>query len=168
MEERRSKSSSESQETLEAQVTKLQASVKKKSEAERKERDRIEKLHTMLTDIMKRIESGDGDGDGDGDELNVDVSASHGHNVLSPQWSSHGHGHGNLDGLGLLAYESVISRNYPVVLGSLYIFGLMGLVLKLVSDLVYVWIDPRIELVHPQEFGQIISQSLASDPVMYK
>ena len=51
----------------------------------------------------------------------------------------------NLDGLGLLAYESVIARDYPVVLGSLFIFGLMGLVLKLISDLVYVWIDPRID-----------------------
>ncbi|MEO1491744.1 MAG: ABC transporter permease subunit [Pseudomonadota bacterium] len=51
----------------------------------------------------------------------------------------------NLDGLGLLAYESVLTRDYPVVLGSLYIFGLMGLVIKLVSDLVYVWIDPRID-----------------------
>jgi len=51
----------------------------------------------------------------------------------------------NLDGMGLLAYESVLTRDYPVVLGSLYIFGLMGLVLKLLSDLVYVWIDPRID-----------------------
>ncbi len=51
----------------------------------------------------------------------------------------------NLDGLGLLAYESVLTRDYPVVLGSLFIFGLMGLVINLISDLVYVWIDPRID-----------------------
>ncbi|MEM1161679.1 MAG: ABC transporter permease subunit [Pseudomonadota bacterium] len=51
----------------------------------------------------------------------------------------------NLDGLGLLAFESVVSRDYPVVMGSLFIFGIMGLVLNLVSDLVYVWIDPRID-----------------------
>jgi len=51
----------------------------------------------------------------------------------------------SLDGLGLLALDSVLRRDYPVVLGSLYIFGLMGLVIKLVTDLVYVWIDPRID-----------------------
>ena len=50
----------------------------------------------------------------------------------------------SLDGLGLLSYESVIRRDYPVVLGSLYVFTLIGLVTKLVSDLCYVWIDPRI------------------------
>jgi microcin C transport system permease protein len=51
----------------------------------------------------------------------------------------------SLDGLGLLGFESVVSRDYPVVLGTLYIFGLMGLVVKLLSDLMYVWIDPRID-----------------------
>jgi microcin C transport system permease protein len=51
----------------------------------------------------------------------------------------------SLDGLGLLGFESVVNRDYPVVLGTLYIFGLMGLVVKLVSDLMYVWIDPRID-----------------------
>ncbi|MEX0607383.1 MAG: microcin C ABC transporter permease YejB [Halofilum sp. (in: g-proteobacteria)] len=51
----------------------------------------------------------------------------------------------SLDGLGLLAYESVIQRDYPVVLGTLYIFGLIGLVGKLLSDLSYVLIDPRIQ-----------------------
>lgn len=51
----------------------------------------------------------------------------------------------SLDGLGLLAYESVIQRDYPVVLGTLYIFGLIGLVGKLLSDLSYVVIDPRIQ-----------------------
>ena len=51
----------------------------------------------------------------------------------------------SLDGLGLLGYEAVINRDYPVVLGTLYIFGLMGLVVKLISDLTYVLIDPRID-----------------------
>jgi microcin C transport system permease protein len=51
----------------------------------------------------------------------------------------------SLDGLGLLGFESVVSRDYPVVLGTLFIFGLMGLVVKLISDLMYVWIDPRID-----------------------
>ena len=51
----------------------------------------------------------------------------------------------SLDGLGLLGFESVVSRDYPVVLGTLYVFGLMGLVVKLISDLMYVWIDPRID-----------------------
>lgn len=50
----------------------------------------------------------------------------------------------SLDGIGLLSYESVIRRDYPVVLGSLYLFTLIGLVTKLVSDLCYVWADPRI------------------------
>ena len=51
----------------------------------------------------------------------------------------------SLDGLGLLGFESVVSRDYPVVLATLWIFGLMGLVVKLISDLTYVWIDPRID-----------------------
>lgn len=51
----------------------------------------------------------------------------------------------SLDGLGLLAYESVIQRDYPVVLGTLYIFSVIGLVGKLLSDLSYVLIDPRIQ-----------------------
>jgi microcin C transport system permease protein len=51
----------------------------------------------------------------------------------------------SLDGLGLLGFESVVSRDYPVVLGTLYIFGLMGLMVKLLSDMMYVWIDPRID-----------------------
>lgn len=50
----------------------------------------------------------------------------------------------SLDGLGLLSYESVVRRDYPVVLGSLYLFTLIGLVTKLISDLCYVWVDPRI------------------------
>ncbi len=51
----------------------------------------------------------------------------------------------SLDGLGLLGYESIINRDYPVVLGTLYIFSLMSLVMHLVRDLVYVWVDPRID-----------------------
>ena len=51
----------------------------------------------------------------------------------------------SLDGLGLLSYESIINRDYPVVFASLYIFGLIGLVVTLISDLTYMWIDPRID-----------------------
>ena len=51
----------------------------------------------------------------------------------------------SLDGLGLLSYESIINRDYPVVFASLYIFGLIGLVVTLVSDLTYMWVDPRID-----------------------
>ena len=51
----------------------------------------------------------------------------------------------SLDGLGLLSYESVIKRDYPVVLGTLYLFTLMGLIAKLLTDLCYVWVDPRIQ-----------------------
>ncbi len=51
----------------------------------------------------------------------------------------------SLDGLGLLSYESVLKRDYPVVLGTLYLFTLLGLVAKLLSDLLYVLIDPRIQ-----------------------
>jgi microcin C transport system permease protein len=51
----------------------------------------------------------------------------------------------SLDGLGLLAFESAVRRDYPVVLGSLYLFTLIALVVKLVSDLLYVVIDPRVQ-----------------------
>ena len=51
----------------------------------------------------------------------------------------------SLDGLGLLSYESVIRRDYPVVMGTLYLFTLIGLVSKLISDLCYVWVDPRVK-----------------------
>ncbi|MEL0628082.1 microcin C ABC transporter permease YejB [Psychromonas aquatilis] len=50
----------------------------------------------------------------------------------------------SLDGLGLLSFESVINRDYPVIFGSLYIFTLVGLLLKLISDVTYTVIDPRI------------------------
>ena len=51
----------------------------------------------------------------------------------------------SLDGLGLLSYESVMRRDYPVVLGTLYLFTLIGLLTKLISDLCYVWVDPRVK-----------------------
>ncbi|MGO4715935.1 microcin C ABC transporter permease YejB [Bradyrhizobium sp. 2TAF24] len=51
----------------------------------------------------------------------------------------------SLDGLGLLGFESVLNRDYPVVFGTLYIFSLVGLVVNLLSDLTYMWIDPRID-----------------------
>lgn len=51
----------------------------------------------------------------------------------------------SLDGLGLLGYESVINRDYPVVLGTLYFYALISLVMHLVRDLVYVKVDPRID-----------------------
>jgi microcin C transport system permease protein len=51
----------------------------------------------------------------------------------------------SLDGLGRLAYESAIQRDYPVVFGTLYMFGLLGLLVGLLSDLLYVWVDPRID-----------------------
>ena len=50
----------------------------------------------------------------------------------------------SLDGLGLLSYESVIRRDYPVVMGTLYLFTLIGLLTKLLSDLCYAWVDPRV------------------------
>lgn len=50
----------------------------------------------------------------------------------------------SLDGMGLLAYQSVLNRDYPVVLGTLYFFTLIGLVSRLLSDLSYVVVDPRI------------------------
>lgn len=51
----------------------------------------------------------------------------------------------SLDGLGRLAFEAAVARDYPVMFGTLYVFALMGLLIGLVSDLTYVWIDPRID-----------------------
>ncbi|MEQ8734303.1 MAG: microcin C ABC transporter permease YejB [Rhodospirillaceae bacterium] len=51
----------------------------------------------------------------------------------------------SLDGLGLLGFEAIINRDYPVVFGTLYVFSLIGLVLNLISDLTYHAIDPRID-----------------------
>ncbi|MFP3983902.1 MAG: microcin C ABC transporter permease YejB [Desulfurivibrionaceae bacterium] len=50
----------------------------------------------------------------------------------------------SLDGMGLLAYESIMNRDYPVVLGTLYFFSIIGLISRLLSDLSYVVVDPRI------------------------
>jgi microcin C transport system permease protein len=54
----------------------------------------------------------------------------------------------SLDGLGLLSYESIIRRDYPVVLASVYLLTLIGLGIKLLADLLYVLVDPRVQ------FGQ--------------
>jgi microcin C transport system permease protein len=51
----------------------------------------------------------------------------------------------SLDGLGLLGFESVFNRDYPVVFATLYIFSLLGLAVGLISDLTYTWVDPRID-----------------------
>jgi len=51
----------------------------------------------------------------------------------------------SLDGLGLLGFEAIIDRDYPVVFGTLYIFSLLALVVNLITDLVYTWVDPRID-----------------------
>lgn len=51
----------------------------------------------------------------------------------------------SLDGLGLLGFRSVLDRDYPVVFATLYIFSLIGLLVSLLSDLMYTWIDPRID-----------------------
>ena len=51
----------------------------------------------------------------------------------------------SLDGLGLLGFESALNRDYPVMFGTLYIFTLLGLVLKIVSDITYTIVDPRID-----------------------
>src|SRR5882757_2395735 len=51
----------------------------------------------------------------------------------------------SLDGMGLLGFEAAINRDYPIMFGALYVFTLIGLVLKLISDLTYMLIDPRID-----------------------
>jgi microcin C transport system permease protein len=51
----------------------------------------------------------------------------------------------SLDGLGLLGFESVLNRDYPVVFGTLFIFSLIGLIVNLIADLTYMWVDPRID-----------------------
>lgn len=50
----------------------------------------------------------------------------------------------SLNGMGLLGYEAIMTRDYPVIFGTLYIFALLGLVLKLISDLTYSLVDPRV------------------------
>ena len=51
----------------------------------------------------------------------------------------------SLDGLGQLGYKAALERDYPVIFGTLFAFGLMGLVVGIISDLMYVWVDPRID-----------------------
>ena len=51
----------------------------------------------------------------------------------------------SLDGLGQLGFKSAVERDYPVVFGTLFAFGIIGLVIGIVSDLMYVWTDPRID-----------------------
>jgi microcin C transport system permease protein len=51
----------------------------------------------------------------------------------------------SLDGLGQLGFKAAVERDYPVVFGTLFVFGIMGLAMGIVSDLMYVWIDPRID-----------------------
>ena len=51
----------------------------------------------------------------------------------------------SLDGLGLLGFESVLSRDYPVIFGTLFIFALISLVMNIISDITYTLIDPRID-----------------------
>jgi microcin C transport system permease protein len=51
----------------------------------------------------------------------------------------------SLDGIGLLSYDSIVNRDYPVVFATLYIFALISLVVGLISDLTYTWVDPRID-----------------------
>ena len=51
----------------------------------------------------------------------------------------------SLDGLGLLGFEAALNRDYPVMFGTLYFFTLLGLVMQLISDLIYVLVDPRID-----------------------
>jgi microcin C transport system permease protein len=51
----------------------------------------------------------------------------------------------SLDGLGQLGFKSAVERDYPIIFGTLFAFGLIGLVIGIVSDLMYVWTDPRID-----------------------
>jgi microcin C transport system permease protein len=51
----------------------------------------------------------------------------------------------SLDGLGQLGFNSAVQRDYPVVFGTLFAFGLLGLIVGIISDLMYVWVDPRID-----------------------
>jgi microcin C transport system permease protein len=51
----------------------------------------------------------------------------------------------SLDGLGLLGFEALLSRDYPIIFGTLFFFTLLGLVVKLIGDLTYMLVDPRID-----------------------
>ena len=51
----------------------------------------------------------------------------------------------SLDGLGRLGFEAAVSRDYPVIFGTLFFFSVLGLLVGILSDLMYVWVDPRID-----------------------
>lgn len=51
----------------------------------------------------------------------------------------------SLDGLGRLGFEAAVQRDYPVIFATLYVFGLIGLLTGILSDLMYVFVDPRID-----------------------
>lgn len=51
----------------------------------------------------------------------------------------------SLDGLGRMGFEAAVARDYPVIFGTLFVFGLIGLVIGILSDLMYIWVDPRID-----------------------
>jgi microcin C transport system permease protein len=51
----------------------------------------------------------------------------------------------SLDGMGLLAFEAVINRDYPVMFGTLYVFTILGLIMALIGDIAYHVVDPRID-----------------------
>ncbi len=51
----------------------------------------------------------------------------------------------NLDGVGLLGFEAITQRDYPVIFGTLFLFTFFGLILRLIGDVLYHWIDPRID-----------------------
>ena len=51
----------------------------------------------------------------------------------------------SLDGIGLLGFEAALNRDYPVMFGTLYFFGLLGLLIGLVGDVLYTVVDPRID-----------------------
>ena len=56
----------------------------------------------------------------------------------------------SLDGLGQLGFKSAVERDYPVIFGTLFAFGLIGLFVGIISDLMYVWVDPRIDFERRQ------------------
>ena len=51
----------------------------------------------------------------------------------------------SLDGLGRLGFEAAVARDYPVIFGTLFVFGIISLVVNILSDLMYVFVDPRID-----------------------
>ena len=51
----------------------------------------------------------------------------------------------SLKGIGLLGFEAILTRDYPVVFGTLFVFTLLGLVAQLITDIVYMLVDPRID-----------------------